>query len=146
MIKSPFVTSDCVIIAEDGEVLLIRRKNPPFQGHWALPGGFIETGQETVEECAVREAHEETNLRIEIDRLLGVWSRPGRDPRGHTVTCVYLTRPVPASRKTWARGCDDAADVMWIRPDSRALDSLPFAFDHRDIIETVFPAARKKGF
>ena len=134
MIKSPFVTADVVIPAEDGEILLIRRSNPPFQGQWALPGGFIDTDRESIEECAVREAREETHLEVELDRLLGVWSKPGRDPRGHTVTCVYLTKPVPVSKKDEAKGGDDAAEAMWIDPESRAFGDIPIAFDHREII------------
>jgi 8-oxo-dGTP diphosphatase len=138
MIKSPFVTADVIILAEDGEILLIRRLNPPFQGHWALPGGFIDTDMETIEECAVREAREETCLEIELDRLLGVWSKPGRDPRGHTLTCVYLTKAIPVSRKGEAQGSDDAEEAMWIHPAGRAFEEIQIAFDHREIIQETF--------
>ncbi len=143
-IKSPFVTADTIILAEDGEILLVRRKNPPFQGHWALPGGFIETDREAIEECAVRETLEETGLDVKLDRLLGVWSKPGRDPRGHTLTCVYLTEPVPLSMKASARGMDDAAEIMWVRPGSREFAELHIAFDHRDIVEETFRPGRER--
>jgi len=138
MIKGPFVTADIVIIAEDGEILLIRRLNPPFKGHWALPGGFIETGNETIEECAVREALEETGIHVDLDRLLGVRSKPGRDPRGHTLTCIYLTRPVPIAQKRRARGGDDAEEAMWVDPRGEFFKEIHFAFDHREIIEETF--------
>jgi 8-oxo-dGTP diphosphatase len=138
IIKSPYVTADTIIIAEDGEILLIRRKNPPFQDHWALPGGFIETGEEAIEDCAVRETLEETGLDVKLAKLLGVWSRPGRDPRGHTLTCVYLTELIPISLKSSARGMDDAAEAMWIHPGSEEFSELNIAFDHRDIIEETF--------
>ncbi len=133
--KNPAVTADILILAEDGEILLIRRKNPPFRGHWALPGGFIETDRESIEECAIREAREETRLEIELDRLVGVWSKPGRDPRGHTVTCVFLSSPIPASRKALAIGGDDAAETLWIHPGTDDFRELNIAFDHREIIE-----------
>jgi len=138
MIRSPRVTADVVIIAEDKEILLIRRLNPPFKGHWALPGGFIDIDEESIEECAVREALEETMLHVELDKLLGVWSRPGRDPRGHTLTCVYLSKPVPISQKEEASGSDDAEEAMWIDLNSERFSQIDFAFDHREIIEKTF--------
>jgi len=92
--RSPGVTADIVIVSQTGEILLIQRKYPPFQGSWALPGGFIDYGRETIEECAVREAREETGLVVKLSALIGVRSRPDRDPRGHTVTAVYVTEPV----------------------------------------------------
>src|SRR5512139_1202444 len=85
---TPLLTVDTVIVY-DGKLVLIRRKNPPFQGHFALPGGFVELG-ETVETAAVREAKEETGLDVELIRLLGVYSEPSRDPRGHTVSVIFL--------------------------------------------------------
>jgi 8-oxo-dGTP diphosphatase len=144
MFECPSVTADVVVFADDGDVLLIRRRNPPFQGQWALPGGFIETGKETVEECAVREALEETGLEVKLDRLLGVWSRPGRDPRGHTVTCVYLTEPVPVSRKVFADGRDDAAEAAWIHPEGERFGEIPIAFDHREIIDAALRSRREE--
>ena len=136
------VTADVVIPAAEGGILLIRRKNPPFQGQWAMPGGFLETGMESVEACAVREAREETRLEVELDRLLGVWSKPGRDPRGHTVTAVYRTRPIPVASKPAAVAGDDAAEALWIDPGSPEFAALPIAFDHREIIEAAFPGRK----
>lgn len=136
--RSPAVTADVVIPDHRGMILLIARKNPPFQGSWALPGGFIEYGRETIEECAVREAKEETGLDVRLKMLLGVRSRPDRDPRGHTVTLVYLCEPLPPERSRTARADDDASDLTWLEPDPQLLENTEFAFDHRDILLDTF--------
>src|SRR5713101_204135 len=95
--KCPPIAAD--IIAEIGDkVVLIERKN--FPPGWAIPGGFVDFG-ETVEQAAVREACEEISLEVEVRALLGVYSRPDRDPRGQTVTVVYIGR---------ARGTPVASD------------------------------------
>lgn len=123
----PMLTADCVVI-RGNEVLLVRRGNEPFRGCWALPGGFMEM-DETIEHCAVRELQEETSVIVaEGDlRLVGVFSAPGRDPRGRTITAAYAAR-VPDS--TVACAGDDAAAVRWW-----PLDMLPpLAFDHASII------------
>ena len=122
----PMLTADCVVL-RNNEVLLIRRGNEPFRGCWALPGGFMEM-DETIEHCAVRELQEETGLQVaEADlRLIGVYSTPGRDPRGRTVTAAYLVRLVSGEPKAG----DDAAEVRWW-----PLANLPsLAFDHAEII------------
>ena len=123
----PMLTADCVV-TRDNKVLLVRRGNEPFRDCWALPGGFMEM-DETIEHCAVRELQEETALQVaESDlRLIGVYSAPGRDPRGRTVTAAYAVQ-VPAD--TSAIAGDDAAEVRWW-----SLDELPpLAFDHAQII------------
>ena len=118
---TPLVTVD-VIIEVEGGVVLIERKNPPHG--WALPGGFVDVG-ETVEAAAVREAGEETGLAVELVELLGVYSDPARDPRGHTVSVVFIGR---------AQGEPKAAD------DARAIavadprQPPPLAFDHARIL------------
>src|SRR5437879_13727889 len=84
--ECPPIAAD--VIAEiDGKVVLIERKNFPFG--WAIPGGFVDFG-ETVEQAAVREAREEISVEVELRELLGVYSRPDRDPRGQTITVVYI--------------------------------------------------------
>src|ERR1700738_1631707 len=84
----PTIAAD--VIAEIGtRIVLIERRNFPFG--WAIPGGFVDVG-EKVEDAAVRELREETSLEVELRALLGVYSRPDRDPRGHTVTVVYIGR------------------------------------------------------
>ncbi|MBZ0256946.1 NUDIX hydrolase [bacterium] len=123
-----------VIPNEAGEVLLIKRKNPPFQHHYAIPGGFLEVHQETVEQCAVREAKEETGLDVEIDCLVGIYSDPKRDPRWHNVTAVYLAKTLTMAQAALAKAGDDAADILWINPREEAFARLTIAFDHPDII------------
>jgi 8-oxo-dGTP diphosphatase len=119
------VTVDAVIV-EKGKILLIKRGNPPYKGYWALPGGFVEYG-ETTEEAVVRETKEETGLTCEVLKLTGVYSAPDRDPRGHTVSVVYLMTIVGGE----ADAGDDAADAAWVD-----LGELPdeIAFDHATII------------
>jgi 8-oxo-dGTP diphosphatase len=124
--KTPLLTTDCVICDRDGRVLLIRRKNEPFKGAYALPGGFVDVG-ETVEAACRREVLEETGLTVDELQLIGVYSAPGRDPRGHTVSIAYLTllplAPSPAAGS-------DAEAAQWVK-DWRSLD---LAFDHAKII------------
>lgn len=124
----PMLTADCVVVRHRAEVLLVRRGNEPFKDCWALPGGFMEM-DETIEHCAVRELLEETGLRVEEEslRLIGVYSAPGRDPRGRTVTAAYM---VEAPKGADAHAGDDAAEVRWW-----PLHALPtLAFDHAEII------------
>lgn len=126
------LTVDLVIFrAGRPEILLIRRGKPPFQGQWALPGGKVEEG-ETVEQAALRELEEETGLRLSPRRIsrsiVGIFSDPGRDPRGRVVSIAFLVE-VPAG--TTAQAGDDAADAAWF-----PLERLPkpLAFDHASII------------
>src|SRR5690349_1621851 len=99
---TPLLAADCVVFDERGRLLLIRRRNPPFQGQFALPGGFVGVG-ETVEAAAVRELKEETGLDGTAVKLVGVYSDPKLDPRGHTVSiafCISVPRgaePVAAT-------------------------------------------------
>ncbi|WP_461866421.1 NUDIX domain-containing protein [Thermococcus sp.] len=120
------LTVDIVILYKGG-IILIKRKHEPFKNHWALPGGFVEYG-ETVEHAAVREAKEETGLDIKLLKLVGVYSDPNRDPRGHTVTTAFL-----AEGNGELKAGDDAKEVHVIPVDK--ILSLPLAFDHRKILE-----------
>jgi 8-oxo-dGTP diphosphatase len=122
--ETPKLMVDVVIPAEEG-VVLIRRGSEPFEGQWALPGGFVEVG-ETVEEAAVREAAEETGLAVELARLVGVYSEPDRDPRGHNVSVAFLA-VVLSGQLTAAT---DASEVSVLDPGS-----VDLAFDHRRIID-----------
>ena len=133
----PMLTVDVVVLtaAEPPDVLLIQRGNPPFEGLWALPGGFVEEG-ERVASAAPRELAEETGLRIDDLELLGVYDTPGRDPRGWTVSVVYRARI--AGRESVA-GADDAREASWFPAD--ALPEL--AFDHRLIVADALGAARE---
>ncbi|MGX8712150.1 MAG: NUDIX domain-containing protein [bacterium] len=126
----PMMTADCVVTNAYDEVLLVRRGNEPFKDCWALPGGFMEM-DETIEHCAVRELEEETGLKVsEKDiRLIGVYSAPGRDPRGRTVTAAFRME-CGKSKAESAQAGDDAAEVRWW-----PLDKLPpLAFDHAQIV------------
>ena len=125
MHKQPALAADCVVFDKAGRLLLIRRKNPPFQGQYALPGGFVEYG-ERMEDAALRELKEETGIDGRIVRLVGVYSRPDRDPRGHCVSAAYLIDPGNAAPVAG----DDAAEAEFVA-DYR---SLKLAFDHDDIL------------
>jgi len=125
--RMPRVTVDAFVRDRRGRLLLVRRGHPPFEGRWALPGGFCEW-KETTESCCAREAKEETGLTVKVGELLGVYSAPDRDPRGHNVTVLYAARPIRGK----VVGGDDAAEAKWFTP--RELRSLRFAFDHRGIV------------
>ena len=122
--ETPKLMVDVVIPAEEG-VVLIRRGSDPFEGRWALPGGFVDVG-ETVEEAAAREVAEETGLVVELARLVGVYSEPDRDPRGHNVSVAFLARVLGGQLSA----ASDAAEVSVLDPGSVAL-----AFDHRRIVD-----------
>ncbi|MFX1328237.1 MAG: NUDIX domain-containing protein [Promethearchaeota archaeon] len=129
--KTPLLTVDAVILYEKSNIILIRRKYPPFQGEYALPGGFVNIG-ETVEDACIREAEEETNMNVKIVEFIGVFSDPKRDPRGHTITIAFLCEPMTKNEKPKAK--DDAA-ALEIIPISNVA-SLKLAFDHMEIIKT----------
>jgi 8-oxo-dGTP diphosphatase len=124
--KTPALTTDCVIFDRGGRVLLIRRGNPPFKGDYALPGGFVELG-ETVQHACRREVLEEVGIKVGYLRLVGVYSDPTRDPRGHTVSVAFVTVLPSASAP---KACSDAKSAEWI-DDWRG---LALAFDHAQIL------------
>jgi len=111
------------IVPYEGGIVLIRRGREPFKGRLALPGGFVECG-ETVEEAVVREVREETGLRVRPERLVGVYSDPDRDPRGHVVSVCFLCRVEGGE----LRAGSDAADVEVVDPGELSPEDL--AFDH----------------
>ena len=121
--ETPKLMVDVVIPSEAG-VVLIRRGSDPFEGQWALPGGFVDVG-ETVREAAVREVAEETGLAIEVSRLVGVYSEPDRDPRGHNVSVVFLARVLGGQMQS----ASDAAGIEVLDPDT-----VELAFAHGRII------------
>lgn len=123
-IITPLLTVDGIVFV-GSMLVLVRRRNKPFKGQYALPGGFVEPG-ETVEQAVVREVEEETGLKTRVKKLFGVYSDPQRDPRGHVVTIVYLLDAVGGS----LRSGDDAAGIKLF-----PLSELPkLAFDHEKII------------
>lgn len=122
--KNPALTVDG-IITKGERILLIERGKPPFKGKYALPGGFVEYG-ETVEDAVVREIEEETGQKTGVKRLVGVYSDPERDPRGHTVSVVFELKNTDGE----VEGGSDAASASFI-----SLKDLPeLAFDHSKII------------
>jgi len=118
------------------EILLIQRKNPPFQGNFALPGGFVEYG-ETVEKACIREAKEETNLDVKVVKLIGVYSKPNRDPRGHTITAAFLCKP---SENSSPLGGDDAKNAKFFKVSE--ILNMQLAFDHKNIIKDALKALK----
>lgn len=133
----PAVTVDVVAVANptwgERRLLTVRRKNEPFKGMLALPGGFIDPDEEPAY-AAGRELYEETGLDIRHEegclRLLGVFGRPGRDPRGWTISVVYALTWIGSMDEI--RAGDDAAAVQWVDISKRAPQ---MAFDHRRIVD-----------
>jgi len=128
-IVTPLLAVDIIIELIDkpeSPIVLIERKNPPYG--WALPGGFVDVG-ETLECAAVREAKEETCLDVTLSFLLGTYSNPTRDDRGHTVSIVYI-----AQAHAQPQAADDAKNVGVFTADKIEVD---LAFDH-DLIITDY--------
>lgn len=134
--KTPALVADCVVVDAKGRVLLIRRGNPPFKGRYALPGGFVDVG-EAVEDACRRELREETGVEAGRLQLIGVYSDPGRDPRGHTCSVAFLARVT--GRKAQAKAGDDAAAAEWVEGWSR----LDLAFDHATILRDASRLLRR---
>ena len=123
---TPSITADVIIEYGEG-IVLIERKNEPYG--WAIPGGFVDVG-ESLERAAVREALEETSLHVELREMLYVYGKPGRDPRGHTVTVVYIGEGTGR-----LKAADDAKGARVF-----TYETLPdnITFDHREIIGDYF--------
>ncbi|MGA7383339.1 MAG: NUDIX hydrolase [Methylocella sp.] len=126
---SPRLAVDCVVTDDEGNIVLIKRKHEPFKDAYALPGGFVEAG-ETVENACKRELKEETNLDLEDMRLVGVYSTPGRDPRGHVISVAYTAK----ADLSHLRAADDAARAEVVGE----WRDCALAFDHRQIIEDAY--------
>lgn len=133
---TPLIAADILIelIDRPGRpIVLIERRNPPFG--WAIPGGFVDVG-ESVEAAAIREAEEETALRVRLTALLGVYSDPTRDARGHTASVVYVAEAAGEPRAQ-----DDARALAVFSPDH---PPEPLAFDHARILSD-YRAYRRTG-
>lgn len=137
---APYLTADIVLLSKGKDVLLIRRKGHPYLGCWALPGGFVEPG-ESAAEGALRELTEETSVTgfTENDiHEIGLFSKPGRDPRGWVVSDAFLV-PVDREKITF-EAADDAAEAKWIpvERNGEALilpEGVRLAFDHADVLK-----------
>ena len=127
--KNPIPTVD-TIIQINSQILFIERKKDPFKGHLTFPGGFVNEG-EKVEDAALREVKEETSLLVKLVDILGVYSDPARDPRGHIMSTVFIGQ-IPSEYKDKAKSGDDAAALKWVDLDD--IDNQNLGFDHKKII------------
>jgi len=129
----PALTVDAAVFRKKKgsfEILLIQRDGPPFEGKWALPGGFVDM-DETLEEAIARELEEETSLRNLDLKQLHAFSTPGRDPRGHTISVVFWGT---LAQEQQVKAGDDARNAKWF--DAGQLPDL--AFDHDEIVKLAF--------
>ncbi len=133
-VKTPMLTVDIVIKTKDGCIVFIKRLNPPFEGFFALPGGFVEYG-EKVEDAAIREAKEETGLEVGDLKLIGVYSDPNRDPRGHIVSIAFLAKEKGGVLKA----SSDAKEVVALKNPPKNL-----AFDHALILSDAMKIIEKE--
>lgn len=130
------IVADAIIV-KNNKLVLIKRKNNPYKGYFALPGGYIEYNETSKEACR-REAMEETNLKVKVKKLVGVYSDPKRDPRANTISICYLCSALSGRLKA----ADDAAEVYWTD-----LKKLPkkLAFDHEEMIKDYFKSTKNKA-
>ena len=129
-VRNPLPTVD-IIIEIGGGIVLIERKNPP--DGWAIPGGFVDYG-ESLEAAAVREAEEETSLKVQLIEQFYTYSDPRRDPRHHTISTVYI-----ATAQGEPRAGDDAKSAKIVREGALP---APIVFDHPQILSDYFTYRR----
>lgn len=132
--RNPLPTTDAVIADPRGRVVLVMRKNEP-RG-WALPGGFVDWGEEIGAACR-REAKEETGLEVELVAQLFTYSDPRRDPRKHTISTVYACKVAAGAEP---KGGDDAEEARWFTEVEVPWKDL--CFDHAEILRDYFKWAR----
>ena len=126
----PAVTVDAIVLAPESKpthILLVQRKNDPFRGHWAFPGGFVDENEDPCDAVA-RELEEETGVTGLAFHQAGFYGRPERDPRGHTISLTFLSRTHQKTHSPVA--ADDAIDVQW----HPLVQLPPLAFDHAEIL------------
>lgn len=136
--RGPKTTIDAIILEPNQAIVLIKRRAPPFKDSWALPGGFVEL-EERVEDAVIREVKEETGLTVKVLKLVGVYSDPKRDPRGHTISIAYLCKRTAGSLV----GGDDAKDARVFKRED--LPKMQLAFDHKVIIQDALQIADKEN-
>ena len=128
----PSLASDAVWVRGD-RILLVRRGRPPFKGHWALPGGFVDP-EERVEEAVLRELREETGLSGRVESIVEVYSGPDRDPRKPVTSVVFLV----GGRAGRPQGGDDASEARWVP----LREAKGLAFDHDAIVADALDLLR----
>jgi len=124
--EAPALAVDAIVVKNE-EILLIKRANKPFRGKWALVGGFVECG-ETTENTVKREVKEETGLNVEVKELLGIYSTPDRDPRGHVISICYIV----GSDDKEIEISNEVKEAKFFSLDE--IKNMSLAFDHEKII------------
>lgn len=126
------LTVDALIVDEEDRILLIERGAEPFKGSWVLPGGLVDP-VETVEKACIREVKEELGLDVRVVGLMGIYSEPGRDPRGSFVSIAYQVEVVGGN----ILHTEEAPTHRWLGID----ETLPMGFDHARIVADYRAAA-----
>lgn len=126
------------IIQNSSSILLIKRSNDPYKNQFALPGGFVNKG-ETIEEAIKREVYEETSLEVHPIDILGVYSDPKRDPRGHMMTVVFIVLVIRGNPSSG----DDAKEISWIPIEK--INDIKIAFDHKLVIHDYLRWKKEGG-
>ncbi|HET9806876.1 MAG TPA: NUDIX hydrolase [Nitrososphaeraceae archaeon] len=135
--KNPIPTVDA-IIQNSSSILLIKRSKDPYKNQFALPGGFVNKG-ETIEEAIKREVYEETSLEVHPIDILGVYSDPKRDPRGHMMTVVFIVLVIRGNPSAG----DDAKEISWIPIEK--INDIKIAFDHKLVIHDYLRWKKEGG-
>ncbi|MHA1754846.1 MAG: NUDIX domain-containing protein [Candidatus Odinarchaeia archaeon] len=128
ILSQPIIAVDGIIEVEAEKYILIKRKFPPFKDYWAIPGGIVKYG-ESVEAALKREIKEETSLDVSIKKLVGVYSNPNRDPRGHVISICYLCK----IEKGTPQAKSDAEELKIFTVDE--IKNLKLAFDHLKMLK-----------
>lgn len=132
----PAMTADIILFSPDkSHIVCIKRRDDPFKGSWALPGGFMNI-DERLAVSAARELYEETGITVDVDKLefVGLFDNPNRDKRGRVISsCFTAQLKIP----TMVKAGDDAADAGWVMVDRLVSKELPLAFDHYDMLTQV---------
>mgnify|MGYP001579134047 CR=1 FL=1 len=137
--KKPSVTATVLIYSPKRDaVLFIKRKNPPYKGRYAFPGGFLNPGKEDIQQAAVREVREETGLKINKDflQMADVRTDPKRDPRDHVIDIRFIYILGPSEDAQEAKAADDAESLKWVRFND--LSGISLAFDHGYLLDSFY--------
>jgi 8-oxo-dGTP diphosphatase len=138
--RNPVPTID-IILSENSnsdKILIIKRKKDPFKDYFSLPGGFVNEG-EKVEDAVRREAEEELLVKVEPIDILGVYSDPNRDPRGHIMSITFIAKIINGELKAG----DGVAELRWIGINN--LENIKFGFDHSKILSHYQTWLKNKG-